>query len=238
MTSFDQLFNQGEFIQRHIGADEAQVSTMLSYIGAQSLEDLTEQTVPASILKKQPMALQEAVSEANTLARSKAIADKNTINKSYIGMGYYPNHTPTVILRNVLENPGWYTAYTPYQPEIAQGRLEALLNFQQMVMDLTAMEMANASLLDEGTAAARSEEHTSELQSRPHLVCRLLLEKKKSPHASRFDSFLAYVCDDLLRCLGIVSLAFALLRCDQHLRRFSFTVTRFVSFLSLHSFLF
>lgn len=156
MTSFDQLFNQGEFIQRHIGADEAQVSTMLSYIGAQSLEDLTEQTVPASILKKQPMALQEAVSEANTLARIKTIADKNQINKSYIGMGYYPNHTPTVILRNVLENPGWYTAYTPYQPEIAQGRLEALLNFQQMVMDLTAMEMANASLLDEGTAAAEA----------------------------------------------------------------------------------
>lgn len=156
MANFDQLFNPREFIQRHIGSNASQIATMLAQIGAKSLEDLSEQTVPASILLKQNMALQEAVSEADTLARIKAIADKNTINKSYIGMGYYPNHTPTVILRNVLENPGWYTAYTPYQPEIAQGRLQALLNFQQMVMDLTAMEMANASLLDEGTAAAEA----------------------------------------------------------------------------------
>lgn len=156
MANFDQLFNPREFIQRHIGSNASQIATMLAQIGAKSLEDLSEQTVPASILLKHNMALQEAVSEADTLARIKAIADKNTINKSYIGMGYYPNHTPTVILRNVLENPGWYTAYTPYQPEIAQGRLQALLNFQQMVMDLTAMEMANASLLDEGTAAAEA----------------------------------------------------------------------------------
>lgn len=156
MANFDQLFNSREFIQRHIGSNASQIATMLTHIGAKSLEDLSEQTVPASILLKQNMALQEAVSEADTLARIKAIADKNTINKSYIGMGYYPSHTPTVILRNVLENPGWYTAYTPYQPEIAQGRLQALLNFQQMVMDLTAMQMANASLLDEGTAAAEA----------------------------------------------------------------------------------
>ena len=156
MSSLEKLMNNEEFISRHIGSSEEQTLAMLEAIGAESLDDLTEQTVPGSILKTEVMNLADAESEAATLARLKSMANKNIINKSYIGMGYYPAHTPTVILRNVLENPGWYTAYTPYQPEISQGRLEALLNFQQMVIDLTSMEMANASLLDEGTAAAEA----------------------------------------------------------------------------------
>lgn len=156
MTTLDSLFNHSEFINRHIGPDEAQTQAMLDAVGAKDLNDLIQQTVPSNILKQTPFALANAVSEAETLKRLKSIVSKNIINKSYIGMGYYPNFTPTVIQRNVLENPGWYTAYTPYQPEIAQGRLEALLSFQQMIMDLTAMEMANASLLDEGTAAAEA----------------------------------------------------------------------------------
>jgi glycine dehydrogenase len=156
MSSITQLINHEEFIARHIGPSAAQINSMLKTVGATSLDDLTQQTVPASILKTNALNLKPAQSEAESLARLKALASQNIVNKSYIGMGYYPTHTPSVILRNVLENPGWYTAYTPYQPEISQGRLEALLNFQQMVLDLTQMEMANASLLDEGTAAAEA----------------------------------------------------------------------------------
>lgn len=156
MASIHQLVNNEEFINRHIGPSATQIDTMLAYIGAASLEELTSQTIPASILKTDALSLPPAQSEAESMARLKAIASQNKIHKSYIGMGYHPTFTPSVILRNVLENPGWYTAYTPYQPEISQGRLEALLNFQQMVLDLTGMEMANASLLDEGTAAAEA----------------------------------------------------------------------------------
>ncbi|HEY9033076.1 MAG TPA: aminomethyl-transferring glycine dehydrogenase, partial [Pseudomonadales bacterium] len=123
---------------------------------AASLDELISQTVPAGILKKDALALAPAIGEAATLARLREIASANVLHRCHIGMGYYPCHTPTVIQRNVLENPGWYTAYTPYQPEIAQGRLEALMNFQQMVMDLTGMELASASLLDEATAAAEA----------------------------------------------------------------------------------
>ena len=144
------------FSRRHIGPDSAQIEEMLQAIGAQSLEQLIASTVPASILRKDSMDLPAALSEADALAKLRAIAAQNQVFRSHIGMGYYDTHTPLVILRNVLENPGWYTAYTPYQPEISQGRLEALLNYQQMVMDLTGMELANASLLDEGTAAAEA----------------------------------------------------------------------------------
>lgn len=144
------------FIQRHIGPNAAQQAQMLELLGASSLDDLIDSTVPANILREQAMDLPAAKSEADALAELKAIASENQLMRNYIGMGYHPTHTPNVILRNVLENPGWYTAYTPYQPEIAQGRLEGLLNYQQMIMDLTGMELANASMLDEGTAAAEA----------------------------------------------------------------------------------
>ena len=127
---------------------------MLAAIGAGSLDDLIDQTVPAGIRLPAPLPLAAPLREHEALARIKALAAKNVVKKSLIGMGYYDTLTPKVILRNVLENPGWYTAYTPYQAEIAQGRLEALMNFQQAVIDLTGLELANASLLDEATAAA------------------------------------------------------------------------------------
>lgn len=144
------------FVHRHIGPDEADVARMLETIGATSLDALIAETIPATIRLRDALALPPARPEAQALADLHAIACKNANNKALIGMGYYGTHTPSVILRNVLENPGWYTAYTPYQAEIAQGRLEALLIFQQMVTDLTGLELANASLLDEATAAAEA----------------------------------------------------------------------------------
>jgi glycine dehydrogenase len=150
------LFNHNEFIDRHIGPCETEKAEMLAYVGANSFEDLVAQTVPANIRFNRALDLPPPQREADALADLKAVASKNVVNKSFIGLGYYPVLTPGVILRNVLENPGWYTAYTPYQAEIAQGRLEALLNFQQMVIDLTGLEIANASLLDEATAAAEA----------------------------------------------------------------------------------
>ncbi|TCP12602.1 glycine dehydrogenase (decarboxylating) alpha subunit /glycine dehydrogenase (decarboxylating) beta subunit [Crenobacter luteus] len=152
--SLSELYNRNEFVARHIGIDEADTRAMLAELGVASLADLVEQTVPADIRFGKKLALPDAVPEAEALAALKAVANKNVVNKSFIGLGYYPTLTPAVILRNVLENPGWYTAYTPYQAEIAQGRLEALLNYQQMVIDFTGLELANASLLDEATAAA------------------------------------------------------------------------------------
>ncbi len=150
------LEQHDEFISRHIGPCAAETNAMLAAIGAASVEQLIEQTVPAAIRLPADLALPAPRREHEALADLKAIAGKNKINKSCIGMGYYDTLTPKVILRNVLENPGWYTAYTPYQAEIAQGRLEALLNFQQVITDLTGMEIANASLLDEATAAAEA----------------------------------------------------------------------------------
>ena len=155
-TLLDSLSNQQEFATRHNGPDTSQQKTMLDTIGINSLDQLIEQTVPAAIRLKEKMDLTPAQSESAMLASLKLIAEKNVVNRSFIGQGYYNTLTPNVILRNVLENPGWYTAYTPYQPEISQGRLESLLNYQQAVMDLTAMDLANASLLDEATAAAES----------------------------------------------------------------------------------
>ena len=150
------LENRDEFIARHIGSSPADLSLMLDAIGAPSLDALIDQTVPAAIRLSAPMPLADARPEAEALAALKAIASKNKVNKSLIGMGYNDTLMPAVIQRNVLENPGWYTAYTPYQAEIAQGRLEALLNYQQMVIDLTGLELSNASLLDEATAAAEA----------------------------------------------------------------------------------
>ncbi|MEV8183531.1 aminomethyl-transferring glycine dehydrogenase [Specibacter sp. NPDC078692] len=146
-----------DFSERHIGvAAQPHVHHMLSTLGFSSLEELSTAALPKSIYSTEPLNLQAAVSEEAMLAELKALAGKNTVNKSLIGQGYYGTHTPGVIQRNVLESPAWYTAYTPYQPEISQGRLEALLNFQTVVADLTGMETANASMLDEGTAAAEA----------------------------------------------------------------------------------
>ena len=145
-----------EFVARHIGPNDDEIAAMLAAIGYESLEAMVEAIVPASIRLRAPLALGKAISEHDALVRLREIAGRNQVFKSFIGMGYYGTRTPHVILRNVLENPAWYTSYTPYQAEISQGRMEALLNFQTLVCDLTAMEIANASLLDEGTAAAEA----------------------------------------------------------------------------------
>jgi len=145
-----------KFERRHIGPDAQQVQEMLKVIKAASIDELIDQTIPAGIRLKKPLNLPAAKSEYQFLQDFKKLASRNKVFRSFIGTGYYNTITPGVILRNILENPGWYTAYTPYQAEIAQGRLEALINYQTMVIDLTGMEIANASLLDEGTAAAEA----------------------------------------------------------------------------------
>lgn len=155
-TPLRSLQDNETFIGRHIGPDEPQIQTMLHALGYSSLSELTRATVPGSIALNRPLALAEPHSEQQALGRLKQLAQQNVLHRSFIGLGYYDTVTPPVILRNVLENPGWYTAYTPYQPEISQGRLETLLAYQQMVLDLSGMELANASLLDEATAAAEA----------------------------------------------------------------------------------
>lgn len=151
-----ELAQTSDFISRHIGPTDEEVELMLNSLDLSSLEDLISRTIPKNIRSKTSLGLPQCRAESDVLSELRSMADDNKLLKSLIGMGYYDNFTPTVIRRNVFENPGWYTAYTPYQPEISQGRLEALLNFQTMVMDLTAMELANASLLDEATAAAEA----------------------------------------------------------------------------------
>ena len=152
----DALEHQHEFISRHIGISASDETHMLSVVGAASRQALIDGIVPRSIARSQRMDIPAAITEAAALAEIRAMADENQIWRSFIGQGYYGTHTPGVILRNVLENPAWYTAYTPYQAEISQGRLEALINFQTMVCDLTGMAIANASMLDEATAAAEA----------------------------------------------------------------------------------
>ncbi len=154
--TLDELEQNDDFIRRHIGPTNAEQADMLAALSLRSLEELADKVVPVGIRLREPLALAEARPELHVLQHLKSIAAQNKVMKSLIGMGYYNCHTPTVIQRNVLENPAWYTAYTPYQPEISQGRLEALLNFQTMISDLTGMEIANASLLDEATAAAEA----------------------------------------------------------------------------------
>ncbi len=144
------------FLERHIGPNDDEIATMLRVVGHDSLDAMTDAIVPANIKSPAPLALPRAITEVQALAKIRAIADKNDVFRSFIGQGYYGTHTPNVILRNILENPAWYTAYTPYQAEISQGRMEALINFQTMCIDLTGMDIANASLLDEGTAAAEA----------------------------------------------------------------------------------
>ena len=155
-TSLADLENPAEFVARHIGIGAEDEARMLEVVGAASRRELIEGIVPRSIARTSPMAIPAAIGEAAALAEMKAIASRNQVVRSFIGQGYHGTCTPGVILRNVLENPAWYTAYTPYQAEISQGRLEALINFQTMVCDLTAMPIANASMLDEATAAAEA----------------------------------------------------------------------------------
>src|SRR6187401_2274217 len=159
-------FDSDVFQSRHIGPDAAETDEMLKVIGAKSLYALIDQAIPARIRLNNPLDLPNGTSEHAFLRDLRGIAAKNRLFRSYIGMGYSDCITPSVILRNVLENPGWYTPYTPYQAEIAQGRLEALLNFQTMVKDLTGMDIATASLLDEGTAAAEAMTMFHRLQTR------------------------------------------------------------------------
>ena len=154
------------FASRHIGIRHQDIPGMLSTIGAGSLEQLIQETIPEDIRLQSELTLEPAISEHSFLEKIDRLAKKNKIYKSYIGLGYHECFTPSVIKRNILENPGWYTAYTPYQAEIAQGRLEALLNFQTMISDLTGMEIANASLLDEATAAAEAMTMLYDLRSR------------------------------------------------------------------------
>ncbi len=154
--SLEELKLRGDFIRRHIGPGDEQIAEMLQSLGLGSLDELVEKTVPASIRSSKPLELEAAKSERMTLSYLRKMAARNKVFISMIGMGYYGTVLPPVILRNVLENPGWYTAYTPYQAEVSQGRLEVLLAFQQMIIDLTGMELANASLLDEATAAAEA----------------------------------------------------------------------------------
>src|SRR3989454_7349046 len=199
-TARASLLPADRFVARHIGPSPDETGAMRQLVGAASLDEFIDSVVPADIRLGRPLALPPGRTEREVLQALRGLAAQNQLYRSYIGMGYYHSFTPQVIQRNIVENPGWYTAYTPYQPEIAQGRLEALLNFQTMVADLTALPIANASLLDEATAAAEAmnlteavakvppgttpmfmiaegdRKSTSELQSPCNLVCRLLLE--------------------------------------------------------------
>ena len=144
------------FVTRHIGPRESDIKIMLSELDLSSLDELSTAVVPENLQLNSKLNLPPKLSEVETIKRLEEIAEKNSVFRSFIGMGYYGTIVPGVIKRNIFENPGWYTAYTPYQAEISQGRLEALLNFQTMVSDLTGLPLANASLLDEGTAAAEA----------------------------------------------------------------------------------
>jgi glycine dehydrogenase len=155
------------FARRHIGPSPESTSAMLRTVGSDSLEAFARSVVPEAIRTSTPLNVGEAMDERTLLQHLRSIASENIPHRSLIGMGYHDTILPTVVLRNILENPGWYTAYTPYQAEIAQGRLEALLNYQTMVIDLTAMEIANASLLDEGTAAAEAMNMFAALKGHP-----------------------------------------------------------------------
>src|ERR1700761_4306279 len=166
MNLFEQQAN--EFAGRHIGPNEKETSGMLKTIGVKSLDELIDRTIPASIRSKKPLNVTDPLSEHQYLTSLRQVAALNKVFKSYIGQGYYDTIVPSVILRNVFENPGWYTQYTPYQAEISQGRLESLLNFQTMVSDLTALPLANASLLDEGTAAAEAMTMFFNLKNKDH----------------------------------------------------------------------
>ena len=155
-TKIEDLLNNDVFTNRHIGSSSAQKQKMLDYLGFDNLDDLIEEIVPDIIRRKKPMNIADGISELAALKQLRNLARMNIRYKSFIGQGYYNSITPPVIQRNIQENPAWYSAYTPYQPEISQGRLEALMNFQTMITDLTGMELANASMLDEASACAEA----------------------------------------------------------------------------------
>ncbi len=165
------------FIARHVGPSGADVAEMLGTLGYSSLDDLIDATIPGGIRSRAPLALPDPMTEGEVLAHFRSMAAKNRIFHSFIGMGYSDCITPPVIQRNIIENPGWYTAYTPYQAEIAQGRLEALLNFQTAVIDLTGLEIANASLLDEATAAAEAMTMSYAIRGNEHREVFLVAEE-------------------------------------------------------------
>ena len=171
------------FVQRHLGPTDADIREMMASLGLQSLDALIDATVPEDIRLRKPLALGEPLGEHGALAALRALHDRNQVFRSFIGMGYYDCITPPVIQRNILENPGWYTAYTPYQAEIAQGRLEALMNFQTMVADLTGLPLANASLLDEATAAAEAMH-----------MCHSIAQKESSEGAGKRGFFVSQDC--------------------------------------------
>src|SRR5499427_4484858 len=167
------LVANSNFARRHIGPSPQDIEEMLKVVGAKTLDELIAQTIPDSIRQTVPLDTGAALSETEAIARMREIASKNQVFTSLIGLGYHGTILPPVIQRNILENPAWYTAYTPYQPEISQGRLEALLNFQTMICDLTGLDVANASLLDEATAAAEAmalAERTSHAKSKAFFV--------------------------------------------------------------------
>ena len=155
-SSLRDLEHHSAFVERHIGPNDEEIAAMLRVVGHDSLDAMTDAIVPGRIRLREPLALPESMTEVDALEKIRGIARKNKVARSFIGQGYYGTHTPNVILRNILENPAWYTAYTPYQAEISQGRMEALINFQTMCAELTGMQIANASLLDEATAAAEA----------------------------------------------------------------------------------
>ena len=173
---------QKDFIQRHIGPSVQEQSIMLKELGYENLDELIKDTVPEKILLKDDLEIGDPNSEYKALRKLKNISKKNKVYSSFIGMGYYGTYTPYVILRNILENPGWYTSYTPYQPEVAQGRLEMLMNFQQMIIDFTGMDIANASLLDEGTAAAEAMGVTSARLEELGIVDQTIMEPLGGAH--------------------------------------------------------
>ena len=145
-----------DFVSRHVGPDATDIEQMLSVVGQPSLDAMCDRAIPGAIRSDAPLRVEAAVSESAVIDELRALASRNRVQTSLIGLGYYGTVTPPVVRRNVLENPAWYTAYTPYQPEISQGRLEALLNFQTVVTDLTGLDVAGSSLLDEATAAAEA----------------------------------------------------------------------------------
>jgi glycine dehydrogenase len=188
-TSLTQLEARDAFIARHIGPDAAEQEAMLSVLGYASRAALIDALVPANIRNKDTLALgqySQPLPEQEALNKLKKIASKNKVLKSLIGQGYYNTLTPGVVLRNIFENPAWYTAYTPYQPEISQGRLEAILNFQQTITDLTGMGIANASMLDEGTAAAEAMTLIQRVgKSKSHSVLRRRRRAAANPRSGR-----------------------------------------------------